>query len=258
MILQIKRGNKVIAESADFSFSSSLQEVRKLTCEVVSVIPIQFKAYNSKSESEYDTVVYNGNTFILYQAPSGDNLNEAGKYKYSLLFYGKEVLLQNVAFLDIVSGTGGEINQTRYTHGGLFQFWGDAKQLAARIEANIESYNSSLGAGYTGIGTWTLNVDAEGDLTEDMIDISDGTNLFDGLKNFYDKFYLNYYFSTTANGGVITITDKARPSIDWTFKQGDGDGAVKVSSSVDTSTPVITRIIHKEEAEMFLLTTKRR
>lgn len=243
MILQIKRGNKVIAESADFSFSSSLQEVRKLTCEVVSVIPIQFKAYNSKSESEYDTVVYNGNTFILYQAPSGDNLNEAGKYKYSLLFYGKEVLLQNVAFLDIVSGTGGEINKIRYTHGGLFQFWGDAKQLAARIEANIQSYNASLGAGYTGIGTWTLNVDAEGELTEDMIDITDGTNLFEALKNFYDKFYLNYYFSTTANGGIITITDKTRPSVNWTFKQGDGGGAVKVSSSVDTSTPVITRII---------------
>ena len=243
MILQIKRGNRVIAESADFSYSPSLQEVRKLTCEVVSVVPIEFKAYNSKSESEYDTVVYNGNTFILYQAPSGDNLNEAGKYKYSLLFYGKEVLLQNVAFLDIVSGTGGEINKIRYTHGGLFQFWGDAKQLAARIEANIESYNASLGAGYTGIGTWTLNVDAEGDLTEDMIDISDGTNLFEALKNFYDKFYLNYYFSTTANGGIITITDKTRPSVNWTFKQGDGGGAVKVSSSVDTSTPVITRII---------------
>ena len=243
MILQIKRGNKVIAESADFSYSPSLQEVRKLTCEVVSVVPIEFKAYNSKSESEYDTVVYNGNTFILYQAPSGDNLNEAGKYKYSLLFYGKEVLLQNVAFLDIVSGTGGEINKIRYTHGGLFQFWGDAKQLAARIEANIESYNASLGAGYTGIGTWTLNVDAEGELTEDMIDITDGTNLFEALKNFYDKFYLNYYFSTTANGGIITITDKTRPSVNWTFKQGDGGGAVKVSSSVDTSTPVITRII---------------
>ena len=243
MILQIRRGNKVIAESADFSYSPSLQEVRKLTCEVVSVVPIEFKAYNSKSESEYDTVVYNGNTFILYQAPSGDNLNEAGKYKYSLLFYGKEVLLQNVAFLDIVSGTGGEINKIRYTHGGLFQFWGDAKQLAARIEANIESYNASLGAGYTGIGTWTLNVDAEGELTEDMIDITDGTNLFEALKNFYDKFYLNYYFSTTANGGIITITDKARPSVNWTFKQGDGGGAVKVSSSVDTSTPVITRII---------------
>ncbi len=243
MILQIKRGNRVIAESADFSYSPSLQEVRKLTCEVVSVVPIEFKAYNSKSESEYDTVVYNGNTFILYQAPSGDNLNEAGKYKYSLLFYGKEVLLQNVAFLDIVSGTGGEINKIRYTHGGLFQFWGDAKQLAARIEANIQSYNASLGAGYTGIGTWTLNVDAEGDLTEDMIDITDGTNLFEALKNFYDRFYLNYYFSTTANGGIITITDKARPSVNWTFKQGDGGGAVKVSSSVDTSTPVITRII---------------
>ena len=243
MILQIKRGNRVIAESADFSYSPSLQEVRKLTCEVVSVVPIEFKAYNSKSESEYDTVVYNGNTFILYQAPSGDNLNEAGKYKYSLLFYGKEVLLQNVAFLDIVSGTGGEINKIRYTHGGLFQFWGDAKQLAARIEANIESYNVSLGAGYTGIGTWTLNVDAEGELTEDMIDITDGTNLFEALKNFYDKFYLNYYFSTTANGGIITITDKTRPSVNWTFKQGDGGGAVKVSSSVDTSTPVITRII---------------
>ena len=243
MILQIKRGNRVIAESADFSYSPSLQEVRKLTCEVVSVVPIEFKAYNSKSESEYDTVVYDGNTFILYQAPSGDNLNEAGKYKYSLLFYGKEVLLQNVAFLDIVSGTGGEINKIRYTHGGLFQFWGDAKQLAARIEANIESYNASLGAGYTGIGTWTLNVDAEGELTEDMIDITDGTNLFEALKNFYDKFYLNYYFSTTANGGIITITDKARPSVNWTFKQGDGGGAVKVSSSVDTSTPVITRII---------------
>lgn len=243
MILQIKRGNRVIAESADFSYSPSLQEVRKLTCEVVSVVPIEFKAYNSKSESEYDTVVYNGNTFILYQAPSGDNLNEAGKYKYSLLFYGKEVLLQNVAFLDIVSGTGGEINKIRYTHGGLFQFWGDAKQLAARIEANIESYNASLGARYTGIGTWTLNVDAEGELTEDMIDITDGTNLFEALKNFYDKFYLNYYFSTTANGGIITITDKTRPSVNWTFKQGDGGGAVKVSSSVDTSTPVITRII---------------
>lgn len=243
MILQIKRGNRVIAESADFSYSPSLQEVRKLTCEVVSVVPIEFKAYNSKSESEYDTVVYNSNTFILYQAPSGDNLNEAGKYKYSLLFYGKEVLLQNVAFLDIVSGTGGEINKIRYTHGGLFQFWGDAKQLAARIEANIESYNASLGAGYTGIGTWTLNVDAEGELTEDMIDITDGTNLFEALKNFYDKFYLNYYFSTTANGGIITITDKTRPSVNWTFKQGDGGGAVKVSSSVDTSTPVITRII---------------
>ena len=243
MILQIKRGNRVIAESADFSYSPSLQEVRKLTCEVVSVVPIEFKAYNSKSESEYDTVVYNGNTFILYQAPSGDNLNEAGKYKYSLLFYGKEVLLQNVAFLDIVSGTGGEINKIRYTHGGLFQFWGDAKQLAARIEANIESYNASLGAGYTGIGTWTLNVDAEGELTEDMIDITDGTSLFEALKNFYDKFYLNYYFSTTANGGIITITDKTRPSVNWTFKQGDGGGAVKVSSSVDTSTPVITRII---------------
>ena len=243
MILQIRRGNKVIAESADFSYSPSLQEVRKLTCEVVSVVPIEFKAYNSKSESEYDTVVYNGNTFILYQAPSGDNLNEAGKYKYSLLFYGKEVLLQNVAFLDIVSGTGGEINKIRYTHGGLFQFWGDAKQLAARIEANIQSYNASLGAGYTGIGTWTLNVDAEGELTEDMIDITDGTNLFEALKNFYDKFYLNYYFSTTANGGIITITDKTRPSVNWTFKQGDGGGAVKVSSSVDTSTPVITRII---------------
>lgn len=243
MILQIKRGNRVIAESADFSYSPSLQEVRKLTCEVVSVVPIEFKAYNSKSESEYDTVVYNGNTFILYQAPSGDNLNEAGKYKYSLLFYGKEVLLQNVAFLDIVSGTGGEINKIRYTHGGLFQFWGDAKQLAARIEANIESYNASLGSGYTGIGTWTLNVDAEGELTEDMIDITDGTNLFEALKNFYDKFYLNYYFSTTANGGIITITDKTRPSVNWTFKQGDGGGAVKVSSSVDTSTPVITRII---------------
>ena len=243
MILQIKRGNRVIAESADFSYSPSLQEVRKLTCEVVSVVPIEFKAYNSKSESEYDTVVYNGNTFILYKAPSGDNLNEAGKYKYSLLFYGKEVLLQNVAFLDIVSGTGGEINKIRYTHGGLFQFWGDAKQLAARIEANIQSYNASLGAGYTGIGTWTLNVDAEGDLTEDMIDITDGTNLFEALKNFYDKFYLNYYFSTTANGGIITITDKTRPSVNWTFKQGDGGGAVKVSSSVDTSTPVITRII---------------
>lgn len=243
MILQIKRGNRVIAESVDFSYSPSLQEVRKLTCEVVSVVPIEFKAYNSKSESEYDTVVYNGNTFILYQAPSGDNLNEAGKYKYSLLFYGKEVLLQNVAFLDIVSGTGGEINKIRYTHGGLFQFWGDAKQLAARIEANIESYNASLGAGYTGIGTWTLNVDAEGELTEDMIDITDGTNLFEALKFFYDKFYLNYYFSTTANGGIITITDKTRPSVNWTFKQGDGGGAVKVSSSVDTSTPVITRII---------------
>ena len=243
MILQIKRGNRVIAENADFSYSPSLQEVRKLTCEVVSVVPIEFKAYNSKSESEYDTVVYNGNTFILYQAPSGDNLNEAGKYKYSLLFYGKEVLLQNVAFLDIVSGTGGEINKIRYTHGGLFQFWGDAKQLAARIEANIESYNASLGAGYTGIGTWTLNVDAEGELTEDMIDITDGTNLFEALKFFYDKFYLNYYFSTTANGGIITITDKARPSVNWTFKQGEGGGAVKVSSSVDTSTPVITRII---------------
>ena len=243
MILQIKRGNRVIAESADFSYSPSLQEVRKLTCEVVSVVPIEFKAYNSKSESEYDTVVYNGNTFILYQAPSGDNLNEAGKYKYSLLFYGKEVLLQNVAFLDIVSGTGGEINKIRYTHGGLFQFWGDAKQLAARIEANIQSYNASLGAGYTGIGTWTLNVDVEGELTEDMIDITDGTNLFEALKNFYDKFYLNYYFSTTANGGIITITDKTRPSVNWTFKQGDGGGAVKVSSSVDTSTPVITRII---------------
>lgn len=243
MILQIKRGNKVVAESADFSYSPSLQEVRKLTCEVVSVVPIEFKAYNSKSESEYDTVVYNGNTFILYQAPSGDNLNEAGKYKYSLLFYGKEVLLQNVAFLDIVSGTGGEINKIRYTHGGLFQFWGDAKQLAARIEANIQSYNASLGAGYTGIGTWTLNVDAEGELTEDMIDITDGTNLFEALKFFYDKFYLNYYFSTTANGGIITITDKTRPSVNWTFKQGDGGGAVKVSSSVDTSTPVITRII---------------
>lgn len=243
MILQIKRGNRVIAESADFSYSPSLQEVRKLTCEVVSVVPIEFKAYNSKSESEYDTVVYNGNTFILYQAPSGDNLNEAGKYKYSLLFYGKEVLLQNVAFLDIVSGTGGEINKIRYTHGGLFQFWGDAKQLAARIEANIQSYNASLGAGYTGIGTWTLNVDAEGELTEDMIDITDGTNLFEALKNFYDKFYLNYYFSTTANGGIITITDKTRPSVNWAFKQGDGGGAVKVSSSVDTSTPVITRII---------------
>ena len=243
MILQIKRGNRVIAESADFSYSPSLQEVRKLTCEVVSVVPIEFKAYNSKSESEYDTVVYNGNTFILYQAPSGDNLNEAGKYKYSLLFYGKEVLLQNVAFLDIVSGTGGEINKIRYTHGGLFQFWGDAKQLAARIEANIESYNASLGAGYTGIGTWTLNVDAEGELTEDMIDITDGTNLFEALKFFYDKFYLNYYFSTTANGGIITITDKTRPSVNWTFKQGEGGGAVKVSSSVDTSTPVITRII---------------
>ena len=243
MILQIRRGNRVITESADFSYSPSLQEVRKLTCEVVSVVPIEFKAYNSKSESEYDTVVYNGNTFILYQAPSGDNLNEAGKYKYSLLFYGKEVLLQNVAFLDIVSGTGGEINKIRYTHGGLFQFWGDAKQLAARIEANIESYNASLGVGYTGIGTWTLNVDAEGELTEDMIDITDGTNLFEALKNFYDKFYLNYYFSTTANGGIITITDKTRPSVNWTFKQGDGGGAVKVSSSVDTSTPVITRII---------------
>ena len=243
MILQIKRGNRVIAEGADFSYSPSLQEVRKLTCEVVSVVPIEFKAYNSKSESEYDTVVYNGNTFILYQAPSGDNLNEAGKYKYSLLFYGKEVLLQNVAFLDIVSGTGGEINKIRYTHGGLFQFWGDAKQLAARIEANIESYNASLGAGYTGIGTWTLNVDVEGELTEDMIDITDGTNLFEALKFFYDKFYLNYYFSTTANGGIITITDKTRPSVNWTFKQGDGGGAVKVSSSVDTSTPVITRII---------------
>ena len=243
MILQIRRGNRVITESADFSYSPSLQEVRKLTCEVVSVVPIEFKAYNSKSESEYDTVVYNGNTFILYQAPSGDNLNEAGKYKYSLLFYGKEVLLQNVAFLDIVSGTGGEINKIRYTHGGLFQFWGDARQLAARIEANIESYNASLGAGYTGIGTWTLNVDAEGELTEDMIDITDGTNLFEALKNFYDKFYLNYYFSTTANGGIITITDKTRPSVNWTFKQGDGGGAVKVSSSVDTSTPVITRII---------------
>lgn len=243
MILQIKRGNRVIAESADFSYSPSLQEVRKLTCEVVSVVPIEFKAYNSKSESEYDTVVYNGNTFILYQAPSGDNLNEAGKYKYSLLFYGKEVLLQNVAFLDIVSGTGSEINKIRYTHGGLFQFWGDAKQLAARIEANIEYYNASLGTGYTGIGTWTLNVDAEGELTEDMIDITDGANLFEALKNFYDKFYLNYYFSTTANGGIITITDKTRPSVNWTFKQGDGGGAVKVSSSVDTSTPVITRII---------------
>ena len=243
MILQIKRGNRVIAESADFSYSPSLQEVRKLTCEVVSVVPIEFKAYNSKSESEYDTVVYNGNTFILYQTPSGDSLNEAGKYKYSLLFYGKEVLLQNVAFLDIVSGTGGEINKIRYTHGGLFQFWGDAKQLAARIEANIQFYNASLGVGYTGIGTWTLNVDAEGELTEDMIDITDGANLFEALKNFYDKFYLNYYFSTTANGGIITITDKTRPSVNWTFKQGDGGGAVKVSSSVDTSTPVITRII---------------
>ena len=40
-----------------------------------------------------------------------------------------------------------------------------------------------------------LNVDAEGELTEDMIDITDGTNLFEALKNFYDKFYLNYYFS---------------------------------------------------------------
>lgn len=100
-----------------------------------------------------------------------------------------------------------------------------------------------MGAGYTGIGTWTLNVDAEGELTEDMIDITDGTNLFEALKNFYDKFYLNYYFSTTANGGIITITDKTRPSVNWTFKQGDGGGAVKVSSSVDTSTPVITRII---------------
>jgi hypothetical protein len=242
MILQIKRGNRVIAESADFSYSPSLQEVRKLTCEVVSVVPIEFKAYNSKSESEYDTVVYNGNTFILYQAPSGDNLNEAGKYKYSLLFYGKEVLLQNVAFLDIVSGTGGEINKIRYTHGGLFQFWGDAKQLAARIEANIESYNASLGAGYTGIGTWTLNVDAEGELTEDMIDITDGTNLFEALKNFYDKFYLFLMIRRPPRSTLFPYTTLFR-SVNWTFKQGDGGGAVKVSSSVDTSTPVITRII---------------
>lgn len=224
-----------IKAEAEMAYSHTFMEIPKLTCTLESADNILFVAG--------DYVIYPiGGVdvkFSLDRHPSSKQtayVRSSGRaITYTLTFYPDEKVLTQAIMKDIVPAD----NNIHYTGLSVFTAYCTPKDLAARLQANLDIVNDTYG--YTADDRWQIEVPAlSPETSEKGVDLSfTDTTVWDGLKMFYDEYNIGFIISSHK----ITLLDNSSEVFPYpiTFAYGKGNGLIDISESVSEE-DIVTRL----------------
>jgi hypothetical protein len=179
---------------------------------------------------------YDGLTYHLTDTPKEDKKATEGSYgeafSYELRFESAFSKLQHCSVLDVVPNE----NNEHFTALPNFSFYGDAHDLAARLNTNISRLYSDFS-----VIVDTTDPEISSIVSEEVnIDISN-IDCLEALRIFYDQWrvgYVMYYDELTSK---YTIKVGALGGDTTSFSYGKGNGLHLIAKTEDSS-KVVTRV----------------
>ncbi len=220
---EIKSKTNVVKAVVDkIEYNDKWMEERYVTCTIESPAPIDFRIG--------DYLIYRNERFEINYDPG--KIKSASRYKKGDAFKYDGIKLNSLAdeltrcgFLDVVLGD----NQLHFTGLPKFGFYGGVKDLAMRLQANLDRAY--------GKDTWSVIVDSEfSDTTE--INISVDNITCNGALSILVNDLKTYY---TIKDRVITIGAAGVPA-GHLFKWGKGEGLYEIEQTAETDQQIVTRL----------------
>ncbi len=177
-----------------------------------------------------DYLMYRGERFEINYDPgkikSAPRFKKGDAFKYeNVKFNSLDDELTRCDFLDVVL----KDNQLHFTSLPKFNFYGGVKQLADRIQANLDRLY--------GNNVWSVVIapefygTGERDVSVDNIKVSGALSI---LVNDFKTYY-------TINGRTITIGVAGVPA-DHLFKYGKGQGLYEIEQNAEADQQIVTRL----------------
>ncbi len=194
---------------------------RYVTVTVESPYPIEFAIG--------DYLEYRGERFEINYDPgkikSAPSYIKGDAFKYeNIKFNSLADELTRCEFRDVVPSD----NQIHYTSLPKFTFYGGVRDLAGRIQANLDR---------TYPGKWTVTVSDEYAGDKELNVSVDNQNVWDALSILVNDF--ETYF--TINGRTITIGAAGIPA-GHLFKYGKGNGLYEIEQNAEADQVIVTRL----------------
>ena len=177
-----------------------------------------------------DYLIYRGERFEINYDPG--KIKSAPRFEKGDAFRYENVKFNSLAdeltrcdFLDVVLSD----NQLHFTGLPKFSFYGGVKQLADRIQANLDRAH--------GKGVWNVVIAPEfSDTTE--LNVSVDTIKVSGALEILVNQFKTYY---TIKGRTVTIGAAGVPA-DHLFKYGPGNGLYEIEENAEADQQIVTRL----------------
>ena len=216
------KDNKVRFDVGKVEYNDEWMQERYVTVTIESPCPIDFQIG--------DYLIYRGERFEINYDPGkikGAPLFEKGDaFRYeNVKFNSLADELTRCDFLDVVLND----NQLHFTGLPKFSFYGGVKQLADRIQANLDRAH--------GKGAWNVVIAPEfSDTTE--LNVSVDTIKVSGALEILVNQFKTYY---TIKGRTVTIGAAGVPA-DHLFKYGPGNGLYEIEENAEADQQIVTRL----------------
>ena len=214
--------NEVKAVVDSVEYNGEWMQERYVTVTIESPAPINFLIG--------DYLIYRGERFEINYDPGKIKIADAyltgDAFRYeNVKFNSLADELTRCDFLDVVLND----NQLHFTGLPKFSFYGGVKQLADRIQANLDRTH--------GKGVWNVVLASEfTDTTE--LNVSVDTIKVSGALEILVNQFKTYY---TIKGRTLTIGAAGVPA-DHLFKYGQGKGLYEIEQNAEADQQIVTRL----------------
>ena len=216
------KNNDVKFEVEKVEYDDEWMQERYVTVSIESPVPINFQIG--------DYLIYRWERFEINYDPG--KIKSAPRFEKGDAFRYENVKFNSLAdeltrcdFLDVVLND----NQLHFTGLPKFPFYGGVRQLADRIQANLDRAY--------GKGVWKVEIDPEfSDTTE--LNVSVDTIKVSGALEILVNQFKTYY---TIKGRTITIGAAGVPA-DHLFQWGPGKGLYEIEENAEADQQIVTRL----------------
>ena len=216
------KDNQVKATVGSLEYNGEWMGESYVTVTVESPAPVNFEIG--------DYIIYRDERFEINYDPG--KIKSAPRYEKGDAFKYENIKLNSLAdeltrcdFLDIVL----DDNQLHFTGLPKFKFYGGVKDLANRMQANLDRTY--------GKGTWSVVVSPEFQSTKE-VNISVDTIKVQGALSILVNELETYY---TIKGRTITIGAAGIPA-GHLFKYGKGNGLYEIEQNAEADQAIVTRL----------------
>ena len=215
--------NEVKFEVEKVEYNDEWMQERYVTVTIESPAPINFQIG--------DYLIYRGERFEINYDPgkikSAEPYDKGNAFRYeNVKFNSLADELTRCDFLDVVLND----NQLHFTGLPKFSFYGGVKQLADRIQANLDKTY--------GKGVWNVVIAPEFSDTTELSVAIDTQKVSGVLADVLVNQFKTYY---TIKGRTLTIGAAGVPA-DHLFQWGPGKGLYEIEESAEADQQIVTRL----------------
>jgi len=216
-------------------YTGSFMGVPQLEVEIDGPVPLGFEV------GDYIVFSYDGIRYSIIDLPQVQKQSSSGSvgnaFVYeNVVFKSPLGLLSSIDFLDTVLSD----NNIHYSTLPVFSFFGDIKDFADRLQANLNRIYSS---------GWKVTVEgyddssnANYDILHDYKEISlSNQNCLDALSIPYETWKITYVFMLDSNGNNCIVFNHALDAAS-AKSYGKGNGLYSLTKRMSAEKPVITRL----------------